>query len=166
MHTNSYSTCATNEYFLVNWQKYLIPRIVESVWKKIRQGERRSNECGAATAKKQERCDVSTIEITIPSGLSFDHETSPSADTANNPISELRLTTSDEPLSNYRGSRIDRLWWHGTHWNWSTQILGVPIKACSFWKFKVYINLHSRNIYNFPSLTLAIFLFHHNTLPN
>ena len=31
-------------------------------------------------------------------------ETSPSAGTANNPISELRLAASDEPLSDYRRS--------------------------------------------------------------
>lgn len=78
--------------------------------------EREKGKERAATRKKQERYDDVHRWITIPTGLPFMRETSPSAGTANNPISELRLAASDEPLSDYRRSHIDRLRWHGAEW--------------------------------------------------
>lgn len=78
--------------------------------------EREKEKERAATRKKQERYDDVHRWITIPTGLPFMRETSPSAGTANNPISELRLAASDEPLSDYRRSHIDRLRWHGVEW--------------------------------------------------
>lgn len=89
----------------------------QGTWNKVL---RKATSMDGAMQQQQRNRRVSTRRvfhrITIPTGLSLERQTSPLAGPTNNPISELRLAASDEPLSDYRRSRIHRLWWHTAEW--------------------------------------------------
>lgn len=105
--------CNNTDRNILSWvyRRFLLS---QGTWNKVL---RKATSLDSAIQRQQRnRRERVFHRITIPTGLSLERETSPLAGPTNNPISELRLAASDEPLSDYRRSRIDRLWWHTTEW--------------------------------------------------